>query len=132
MPLLRAPLKSKDLRSLAQPFRAIKPQRQEVFILGHGVWNSLNQTATKVWVEQVEQTLFATMPYLTEPGAVFPRLFITPSAAQENKPQRYSKTQGNFAIKAFELGIGPWVKERGYDHLGLWNLTTQTHSPDGT
>jgi len=132
MPLLKAPLTRDDLKSLAEPFHSTKPSRQEVFILGHGIWNSLNQTATKVWVDQVEQTLFSRMPYLTGPGAVFPRLFLTPSAAQENKPRGYSRTQGNFAIKGFELAIGPWVKERGYDHLGLWNLTTQTHSPDGT
>jgi len=132
MPLLRAPLSSSDLRNLASPFSSTPPSRQQVFVLGHGVWNSLNASATRQWVGQVEETLLHRMPYLARPGAAWPRLFLTPSAAQENKPHKYSKTQGNFAIKRFEEEVGPWVKSKGYAHLGLWNLTTQTHSPDGT
>ena len=62
----------------------------------------------------------------------FPRLFITPTASGRNKPPQFVMTQGHIALQRFEGNMGPWVKEQGYDHLGVYNLTIQNSSPDGT
>ena len=109
-----------------------KPSKPQVFIFGHGLWNDLNETITTLWLDQLETAMNATNPWLTEPGAVHPRLFITPSASGPGKPQIYVSTQGNPQLIRFEYNVREHVHWRGMDHLGTVNMTLQSTSPDGT
>ena len=78
------------------------------------------------------EALTTHMPWLGEMDAFFPRLFITPSAAGGLKQGKYREKQGNEALRRFEWEMGAWVRTRGFEHLGVWNLTVQGVSPDGT
>lgn len=109
-----------------------KPTKPHAFIIGHGVWNSLNETASTLFLEELETGINATMPWVTQPGAVHPKLFVTPSASGDNKPVQYQDTQGNVALRRFEGNMGPRVRAMGFDHLGTFNLTLQNTTPDGT
>lgn len=55
-----------------------------------------------------------------------------PNAAGIRKPEIFLARQGNIALSKFELNIGPFVRERGYDFLGTYNATIQSNNPDGT
>lgn len=149
-----------------------RPKKPHAFILGHGIWNELDEAATRGWTYEVERAIAQRMPYLFRhpqherrdsgldsfhqfdipplphadnaplpqpppeprvlPNAIFPRLFVTPSAAGINKPVVHAEKQGNAALSRFEGTVGAWAEERGYDHLGTYNLTLQGSSPDGT
>lgn len=70
---------------------------------------------------------------------LFPRLLITPSAAQWSKPDVYVQTQGNVALMRFENAIEKWMADtrhwygaRGVDHLATYNMRVQTTSVNGT
>lgn len=101
-------------------------------VAGHGLWNDLNVTASLLWLDSLGARINATMPWLAEQRTLYPRLFITPTHAGLNKPEEYFLTQGNRELSRFERAMGPVLRERGYDHLGTFNLTTQSTSPDGT
>lgn len=107
------------------------PPKPHAFVMGYGLWNNLNTTATKSWLAQIQSTILKRMPYL-EFSTQFHRLFVTPSASGVDKPDRYEATQGNARLVVFEKEMGEWVTAEGMDHLGIWNLTVQNTSPDGT
>ena len=128
-----------------------KPPKPTVFVLGHGIWNELNETAAHAWITQIESAITTSMPWLRggatgnsitddpithgtglggDPG--FPRLFVTPTASGKNKPMQHLEKQGHVPLMRYEENMGPWLREHGYDHLGVFNLTVQNTSPDGT
>lgn len=114
-----------------------KPQ---AFIMGHGLWNNLEANLTIGWIDQVESAMRRASPFLfsdnrTGTGDVevlYPKLFITPSAASELKPDAFVPSQNNIMLQRLEHKVGPYVRGKGYDHLGLWNMSIQTTSPDGS
>jgi len=57
---------------------------------------------------------------------------MTPSAGTPRKPEIFGVKQGNLAVARFEQNVGNFMRSRGVDHLGLFNLTVQSTSPDGT
>lgn len=129
---LEYPLPHETLTALKGRLPAILPSKPHAFVYGHGLWNDLNATATHFWVAEVEEAIVDRMPWLAHPMAFFPRLFVTPSAAGSQKPDQFLEKQGNKALVKFEKDIGEWAGTRGLEHLGLWNLTVQNESPDGT
>lgn len=131
-PLLAYPLAQDHVANWLALYEPTKPQKPHAFVMGHGLWNNIQANETFAWVEQVEDALKSRVAYLAEQNAYFPRLFITPSAAGEEKPDGFIERQGNIALSRFEHAVGPWVIERGYDHLGSFNLTIQAYNTDGT
>ena len=109
-----------------------KPKKPHAFVLGHGIWNSLNETASGLWIDQIESAINGSDTWLTEEKQLYPRLFVTPNAAGDNKPVQYQETQGNIALHRFEVDMGPYLRNRGIDHLGMYNATIQNTTPDGT
>lgn len=130
--LLAYPLESLDLSRLTSSLPKENPGKPIAFIFGHGLHNDVNETASLLWLEQIQQAIAASRPWLADADSSNPRLFITPSSAGVQKPDQYIATQGNVALARFEKALGPAVRERGYDHLGTFNLTIQNTSPDGT
>jgi len=130
--MLEHPLAEENIKFLKEGLEHKKQTRPHVFIMGHGLWNDLDKEKTYAWVEQVEDILTDHMPYLHEPRALFPRLFMTPSAAGEKKPEIFVARQGNIALSKFEHAVGPWIKNRDMDFLGTYNMTIQTNNADGT
>lgn len=114
----------------------LTPNGREVFIMGHGVWNSFDPEVTFQWLQQVEDAMKVQMPAFFEPAGVsieaFPRLFLTSSAQGKLKPEWTLPVQNNIRVIKHEEVVGAYVKERGYEHLGLYNLTVQATSWDGT
>ena len=111
-----------------------KWDKPTAFIYGHGLWNNLEADQTFLWWEQLDATMRARAPRLfaDEDDAPVPRLFVTPSAGSPKKPEIFWAKQGNLAIARFEKEVGAWMREKGVDHLGIFNLTVQSTSPDGT
>lgn len=130
--LLEHPISQTDLDIYLKHLPSAKPHKPIAFIMGHGLWNDLDAPKSQVWVEQAMNASLATAPWLAEPGAFFPRLFITPNAAGDKKPDLFLARQGNIALARFEKTMGSWVKEIGMDHLGTWNMSIQAFNPDGT
>ncbi|KAL9052879.1 MAG: hypothetical protein Q9162_005105, partial [Coniocarpon cinnabarinum] len=103
-----------------------EPPKPHAFIFGHGLWDSLNVTATQLWLTQLQTYIQTRHPHLAASSAFFPRLFITPNAAGPEKHEQFIVSQGNKALVNFEMAMGKWVSERRMgDHLGTWNLTIQ-------
>ena len=121
-----------DAAALRRVLPKKMPVKPQVFIFGHGLWNDVNETASLLWLDQVERVVNTTRPSLTTYEMVYPRLFVTPSSAGVQKAEQYIATQGNMALSRFEIAMGSAVKDRGFDHLGVYNLTIQNTSPDGT
>lgn len=129
---LKYPLPYDSIIALQSRLPGIIPRKPHAFIHGHGLWNDLNTTATHLWYEQVELAITDRMHWLADSVAFYPRLFVTPSAAGATKPDQFLTRQGNGALVKFEKEIGAWASLRGLEHLGVWNLTVQNYSPDGT
>ena len=110
------------------------PKKPHAFVFGHGLWNNVNTTATKLWLQQIQDVIVSQMPYLHDTPSEFHRLFLTPSASGVDKPVQFELLQGNSRLIQFEKEMGIWLREEntGIDHLGIWNLTVQNTSPDGT
>jgi len=100
--------------------------------MGHGLWNDLDKDKTFMWYDQIMDATTKHAPYLSEAGAIFPRLAITPNAAGEKKPDIFIARQGNIALSRFEKIVGGWARARGMDHLGTYNMSIQATNPDGT
>ena len=136
-PALKYPIG--DVREgLALSLPTQRPEKPIAFVYGHGGWNSFNETATKLWMEEVEDRILEVSPWLAAEKAdggspkFWPRLFMTPTAAGPNKPEAYALSQGNAKIMAFEHEIGRWIREDvqgGMEHLGLYNMSVQNTSP---
>jgi len=89
-----------------------------------------------LWVQQWENAVAAALPAYFAPGMpgsrAFPRMFMLPHAQSYEKPEKYLVGQSNLVEMRHAMEIEPWVRERGFDALGTFNLTVQAHSPDGT
>lgn len=120
------------MRQFTDHVQRVPPNKPYAFVLGHGLWNDLVKEKTFAWMDQVVEELQNVAPYLKEPNALFPKLFLTPNAAGPNKPYVFHARQGNIAISEFERSVAPFARARGFDHLGTYNASIQTHNPDGT
>ena len=109
-----------------------KPTKPYAFILGHGLWNDLGYSESISWIDQVQKAIRDIRPYLKDADAFSRRLFVSPSAAGEEKPDRYILTQGNKAIQKYEKFMRENTPGRGLDFLGTYNMSVQSTIPDGT
>lgn len=126
------PIDPEDMEVLRQKLPRQKASKPHAFVLGHGLWNDLEFSKTHVWLDAVLETTEGQLPYLREQPSQYHRLFMTPSAAGTKKPDFFITRQGNIALARFEQEIGPYVQQRGMDHLGTWNMTIQSSNWDGT
>ncbi|KAL9057903.1 MAG: hypothetical protein Q9162_002030 [Coniocarpon cinnabarinum] len=137
-----APLAQVQIDGLRDTLPKERPTKPYTFIYGNGGWNGFNESLAKLWVSQIEDTILEKMPYLNDTKAddgvtplFWPRLFVTPNAAGPNKPTPFLSTQGNGAVMRFEKNMSRWINDEvggGMEHLGVYNLTAQNTSPDGT
>ena len=61
-----------------------------------------------------------------------PRLWVSPNAQGLRKLAFFTVEQNNIKLMNFEREMRAWVETRGFDSLGLFNLTVQSLSLDGT
>lgn len=133
--LLNYPLTQERLDELGTIFKSKIASGREVFVVDHGLWNGLEAETTMAWLEQLDDAMRRHMPAYFEPDldpAMFPRLYLTPSAQGENKPEIYTFSQNNNQMLRHITTVKPFVQDLGYEHLGLYNLTVQATTPDGT
>lgn len=130
--LLEHPIKEADLEEFVNEQPTTKPSKPAAFIFGHGLWNDLDPEKTFAWIDQATSALVKHSPWLGDAGVLFPRLFLTPNAAGDKKPDIFIARQGNIALTRFEKSVGEWVKQHGFDHLGTYNMSIQAYNPDGT
>lgn len=85
------------------------------------------------WMEQLEDAMMAELPaYYKSDPSLFPRLFITPSAQGEGKPDVFHPAQNNIRMQRHQHAVSAFAASRGYENLGFYNLTVQASSPDGS
>ncbi|KAL9053665.1 MAG: hypothetical protein Q9162_004616 [Coniocarpon cinnabarinum] len=61
-----------------------------------------------------------------------PRLWISPNAQGLHKNPFFVLGQNNIKLMTFEREMRAWLSWRGFDVLGMFNLTVQSESLDGT
>lgn len=61
-----------------------------------------------------------------------PRLWISPNAQGLHKNPFFVLGQNNIKLMNFERAMRAWLEPRGFDTLGIFNLTVQSASLDGT
>ena len=129
--MIRFPIPAEELDRFKSLLGTTKPAKPHAFIFGHGLWNDLDLQATLNWLDQILETTTAQLPYLSKPGALWPRLFITPNAAGKEKPDEWLVSQGNKALMLFEEAVSVEAGRRGVEHLGTWNMSVQSNKFDG-
>lgn len=132
------PLVTEKKDEIAQVLAAVPNEPYAVdekpvaFVFGHGLWNDLEVDKTFEWWQTIDSSVKEKAPWLYENGTAHPRLFITPTASGVNKPEVFWPSQGNLRMKVFEETVGPWMRDQGVDHLGMFNASIQYNSFDGT
>jgi len=130
--MLSYPLDNDTVSGFISKLPSAPPVKPPALVFGHGLWNSLDINSTKGWLTQLDSAMRTASPFLFSAASSAPRLFVSPSAATELKPDLFVPAQNNIMLQRLEHAIGPWVQERGWDHLGLWNMSIQAASPDGS
>ena len=158
--MIRFPIPKDELSRFRDLLPLTKPRRPYAFIFGHGLWNDLDLQATLNWLDLILETALSAAPWLqsasfkspanriptlqkhtptkpsielkaTQSREFWPRLFLTPNAAGQLKPDEWLVSQGNKALMIFEESVGREVVRRGVEHLGTWNMTIQANMYDG-
>lgn len=129
--IVKFPIPEHELTQFRKSFGPTKPEKPIAFVFGHGLWNDLDLQATLDWLDAVLDTATSAAPYLREPNAFFPRLFLTPNACGKEKEDQFLVTQGDKALMLFEENVGIEVNRRGVEHLGTWNMSAQSNKYDG-
>ena len=132
-PLTTWPLDPETLdRSINHTIAEEKPSRPYAFVYGHGLWNELHEYETIAWIDQVQERIKELRPYYADESLFWPRIFISPNAAGENKQDGFILTQGNKQIVKFEKFMRDHVTNRGIEFFGTYNMSVQGTIPDGT
>ena len=129
--MLRFPLDGIEVARFQELLDGQKPKRPYAFVYGHGLWNDLDLQATVNWVDGVNRAAVEKARYLGEEGGLWPRLMVTPNAAGIRKPDQWLLSQGDKAIRIFELAVKEQVEKRAMEHLGTWNMSVQSETYDG-
>ena len=137
--MLKFPLLPEEINRYVELLSPTKPKKPYAFIFGHGLWNDLDLQATLNWVDGIITYTTTRAPYLsksqshsqTSSPPLFPRLFISPSAAGPRKPDQFIITQGDKALQLFEESTRIETRKRGVEHLGTWNMSIQANKYDG-
>jgi hypothetical protein len=121
--MLKFPLDPVEVARFKRLLTPSKPAKPYAFIFGHGLWNDLDSHATLNWLDGILAYTKEAAPYLGEKGAIWPRLIVTPNAADTLKPDK--------ALQIFEHSVRIEAAKRGVEHLGTWNMSIQTEKFDG-
>ena len=68
----------------------------------------------------------------TRPKDLPHRLWVSPNAQGLHKNPFFILGQNNIKLEGFERDMRAWLNQRGFDVLGIFNLTVQSESYDGT
>ena len=129
--ITKFPVPTDELNRYKETVGSTKPPKPIAFVFGHGLWNDLDLQATLNWLDTILDATTSALPYLGDPKAFWPRLFLTPNAAGKQKEDMWLVTQGNKALQFFEESVGIEVARRGVEHLGTWNMSAQSNKFDG-
>ena len=135
--MLKFPLLPDEVKRYTDLLSEKKPKKPYAFVFGHGLWNDLDLSATLNWLDSIITETTSRASYLSPSSVVsgsaplFPRLFISPSAAGPTKPDQYIVSQGDKALQIFEESTREEVRKRGVEHLGTWNMSIQANKYDG-
>jgi hypothetical protein len=129
--IVKHPIPQEEIQRLTSTIGVITSKKPIAFIFGHGLWNNLEIPKTTAWIDEIINAIQLQLPYLTKPNAIFPRLFVTPSASGKQKPELYEVTQGNRALMLFEDAMRIEAAKRRIEHLGTWNMSIQSNKYDG-
>lgn len=138
----RYPATEADIEGMLSAVKSKEqPGKPMAFIMHHTFWNDVNVTATVAWIDQLTQQLIDSLPYLPRPELStfyppgtkgFPRLFVTANAAGVMKNNLYLETQNSNALARFEQSMKQHLVFRQIEMLGMYNMSVQTTSSDGT
>ena len=132
-PLTKWPLSDEELdASIMTSIDDVRPTKPYAFIFGHGLWNDMRPFESIAWIDSVQGRISELKQYYNNSRIYWPRLFITPSAAGENKQDGFIMTQGNKAVIKFEKFMRDKAPDRDLDFLGTYNMSVQGTIPDGT
>lgn len=116
----------------------LQANRPQAFVLGHGLWNNLDQHQSAAWLDTVTRPIrLALREDQQRRGArddgqrQLPMLLVTPNAAGDKKPDEWLVSQGNKALVGFERAMAIEAARRRIDHLGTWNMSIQATLYDG-
>ncbi|KAI9728232.1 MAG: hypothetical protein M1828_004693 [Chrysothrix sp. TS-e1954] len=127
------PLDAEELdNNINMALSGSRPARPYAFIFGHGLWNEMHQWESVAWIDQLQSRVAELRPYYGQSDVFWPRLFITPNAAGEEKSDSYQLTQGNKAVVKFEKFMRLHAPDRNLDFFGTYNMSVQGTIPDGT
>jgi hypothetical protein len=135
--MLKFPLLPEEVKRYTDLLSETKPKKPYAFVFGHGLWNDLDLSATLNWLDGIITETTSKAPYLSQSSVssgsapLFPRLFVSPSAAGPTKPDQFIVSQGDKALQIFEESTRVEVWERGVEHLGTWNMSIQANKYDG-
>jgi hypothetical protein len=135
--MLKFPLLPVEVKRYTDLLSETKPKKPYAFVFGHGLWNDLDLSATLNWLDGIITETASKAPYLSHssvssgPAPLFPRLFVSPSAAGPTKPDQFIVSQGDKALQIFEESTRVEVGQRGVEHLGTWNMSIQSNKYDG-
>lgn len=135
--MLKFPLLPDEIKRYTDLLDQKKPKKPYAFVFGHGLWNDLDLKATLNWLDGIVTETTSRAPYLSQSSTssgsapLFPRLFISPSAAGPTKPDQFIVSQGDKALQIFEESTRLEVRKRGVEHLGTWNMSIQANKYDG-
>jgi hypothetical protein len=83
--IVRHAIPNVELDRLKATIGTTRTQKPIAFIFGHGLWSNLEVPTSLNWLDTIPDTIKHQIPHLTEPGAFWPRLFVTPNAAGKEK-----------------------------------------------
>lgn len=129
--IVRFPIPEEEITRFKAVLGEGKPSRPIAFIYGHGLWNDLDLQAHLNWIDEILEATTTQLPYLAEPGALWPRLVVTPNAAGVKKPDEWLISQGNKALSMYEHSVRIEDGRRGIEHLGTYNMSVQANMFDG-
>ena len=109
-----------------------RPKKPYAFVFGHGLWNDMRPFESIAWIDSVQTRVSDLRPYYNETDIFWPRIFVTPSAAGENKQDGFIMTQGNKAVIKFEKFMRDKAPDRDLAFFGTYNMSVQGTIPDGT
>ncbi|KAI1090073.1 hypothetical protein F5B19DRAFT_484822 [Rostrohypoxylon terebratum] len=133
--IVQYPIPEDETRRFA---KAIDPNPSQVkaFVLGHGLWNSLDVDQAVNWLDTVLDIIESKTGARVRlrgrgPRENLPILLMTPNAAGEKKPDEWVVSQGNEGLVQFEHAMAAHAANRRVDHLGTWNMSIQATLYDG-
>ncbi len=107
-----------DLDRLKATIGTTRTQKPIAFIFGDELWSNLDTPKSLIWLDSILGTIKHQLPHLTEPNALWPRLFVTSNTEGEQKENEWFLTQDKKALMLYEEAMKFELERRGLEHLG--------------